>query len=93
LDATIKTGRKAEIDALIVGGELTGFSKGLSGIPPEQWETRVLRTEQIDPNRVAADVQLTARVGGRAQEGPAVYVFARTPGGWKLAEIPIFEVR
>ncbi len=30
---------------------------------------------------------------GRSQEGPAVYVFARTPAGWKLAEIPIFEVR
>jgi hypothetical protein len=38
-------------------------------------------------------VVLSARVTGRAQEGPAVYVFARTPAGWKLAEIPIFEVR
>jgi tetratricopeptide (TPR) repeat protein len=93
LDTVIRTGRKAEIEALIVGGELSGFSKGLSGIPPEQWQTRVLRTEQLDPNRVAADVQLSARVTGRSMEGPAVYVFARTPGGWKLAEIPIFEVR
>ncbi|HEX8337016.1 MAG TPA: tetratricopeptide repeat protein, partial [Pyrinomonadaceae bacterium] len=93
LDTVIRTGRKAEIEALIVGGELGGFSKGLSGIPPEQWQTRVLRTEQLDPNRVAADVQLSTRVQGRAMEGSAVYVFARTPGGWKLAEIPIFEVR
>jgi tetratricopeptide (TPR) repeat protein len=93
LDAAIKSGHRAEIEALIVGGELTGFAKGLSGIPPEQWETRVLRTEQLDPNRVAADVQLSTRVSGRASEGPAVYVFARTPAGWKLAEIPIFEVR
>jgi hypothetical protein len=93
LDTVIRTGRKAEIEALIVGGELSGFSKGLSGIPPEQWQTRVLRTEQLDPNRVAADVQLSTRVTGRSMEGPAVYVFARTPGGWKLAEIPIFEVR
>ncbi|MFL6336075.1 MAG: tetratricopeptide repeat protein [Pyrinomonadaceae bacterium] len=93
LDAAIKSGHRAEIEALIAGGELTGFSKGLSGIPPEQWETRVLRTEQLDPNRVAADVQLSTRVSGRASEGPAVYVFARTPAGWKLAEIPIFEVR
>jgi tetratricopeptide (TPR) repeat protein len=93
LDAAIKSGRKAEIEGQIVGGELIGFVKGLSGIPPEQWQTRVLRTEQLDPNRVAADVLLSARVTGRAQEGPAVYVFARTPAGWKLAEIPIFEVR
>ena len=93
LDAAVKSGHRAEIEALIMGGELTGFAKGLSGIPPEQWETRVLRTEQLDPNRVAADVQLTTRVSGRASEGPAVYVFARTPSGWKLSEIPIFEVR
>ena len=93
LDAAIKNGRKAEIEALLASGELVSFSKGLSGIPPELWQTRVVRTEQLDPNRIAADVHLSARVGGRNQEGPAVYVFARTPAGWKLYEIPIFEVR
>lgn len=93
LDAAIRTGRRAEIEAQIVGGELGGFVKGLSGIPPELWQTRVLRTEQLDANRIAADVVLSARINGRAQEGPAVFVFARTPAGWKLAEIPIFEVR
>ncbi|HEX8150966.1 MAG TPA: tetratricopeptide repeat protein [Pyrinomonadaceae bacterium] len=93
LDAAIKSGHRTEIEAQIVGGELTGFAKGLSGIPPESWQTRVVRTEQLDPNRVAADVLLSTRVTGRTSEGPAVYVFARTPAGWKLAEIPIFEVR
>ncbi|HEX8189003.1 MAG TPA: tetratricopeptide repeat protein, partial [Pyrinomonadaceae bacterium] len=93
LDAAIKSGHRTEIEAQIVGGELTGFAKGLSGIPPEAWQTRVVRTEQLDPNRVAADVLLSTRVTGRSSEGPAVYVFARTPAGWKLAEIPIFEVR
>ncbi|HEX8502592.1 MAG TPA: tetratricopeptide repeat protein [Pyrinomonadaceae bacterium] len=93
LDAAIRSGRKAEIEAQIAAGELSGFSKGLSGIPPEAWQTRVVRTEQLDPNRVAADVVLSARVAGRGQEGPAVFVFARTPSGWRLAEIPIFEVK
>lgn len=93
LDAAIKTGQKAGIEALIVGGELTSFSKGIVGTQPEIWQTRILRTEQLDPNRVAADVTLSARTLGRSQEGPAVFVFARTPSGWKLYEIPIFEVR
>ena len=93
LDAAIKTGQKAGIEALIVPGELTSFSKGIVGTQPEIWQTRVLRTEQLDPNRVAADVTLTARTLGRSQEGPAVYVFARTTAGWKLYEIPVFEVR
>ena len=93
LDAAIKAGQKAGIEALLVGGELSSFSKGIVGTQPEIWQTRVLRTEQLDPNRVAADVTLTARTLGRSQEGPAVYIFARTPAGWKLYEIPIFEVR
>ena len=93
LDAAIRSGQKAGVEALLVPGELTGFSKGIVGTQPEVWQTRVLRTEQLDPNRVAADVELTARTLGRDQGGPALYVFARTPAGWKLSEIPIFEVR
>jgi hypothetical protein len=38
-------------------------------------------------------VTLAVRALGRDQSGPAVLVFARTPAGWKLSEIPIFEVR
>jgi hypothetical protein len=93
LDAAILTGHKTEIEALLVPGELSSFSKGIVGTQPEVWQTRVVRTEQLDPNRVAADVTLTARTLGRDQAGPAVFVFLRTPAGWKLSEIPIFEVR
>ena len=93
LDAAIRTGRKAEIEALLVPGELSSFSKGIIGTQPEVWQTRVVRTEQLDPNRIAADVTLTARTLGQDQSGPAVFVFTRTPAGWRLSEIPIFEVR
>jgi tetratricopeptide (TPR) repeat protein len=93
LDAAIRGGRKAEIDALIVPGELANFSKGIIGTQPDVWQTNVLRTDQLGPDRVAADVTLTARTLGQNRSGPAVYVFARTPAGWKLSEIPIFEVR
>ena len=93
LDAAIRAGRKAEIDALLVPGELANFSKGIIGTQPDVWQTRVLRTDQISPDRFTADVTLTARTLGQERSGPAVYVFARTPAGWKLSEIPIFEVR
>lgn len=93
LDAAIRSGQKAGVEALIVPGELSGFSKGIVGTQPEVWQTRVVRTEQLDPNRVAADVVLTARTLGRDQSGPALFVFERTPAGWKLSEIPVFEVR
>jgi tetratricopeptide (TPR) repeat protein len=93
LDAAIRTGHKADVEALLVAGELSGFSKGIVGTQPEVWQTRVVRTEQLDANHVAADVVLTARTLGRDQGGAALYVFERTATGWKLSEIPIFEVR
>lgn len=93
LDAAIRAGRKADLDAMIMNGELTSFSKGIVGTQPEIWQTRVVRTDQLDPNRVAADVTLTARTLGRDQAGTAVFIFTRTPAGWRLSEIPIFEVR
>ena len=93
LDAAILSGRKAEIDAHIVPGELSRFSKGLIGQAPEIWQTRVLRTEELETGRVAADVALTVRTLGRDQSGSAVLVFARTPAGWKLSDIQFFEVR
>ncbi|HEU4593856.1 MAG TPA: tetratricopeptide repeat protein, partial [Pyrinomonadaceae bacterium] len=93
LDAAIRGGKKTDIEALIVPGELLSFSKGIVGTQPEVWQTRVLRTEQVGGNRVAADVSLTARTLGKDQSGTAVLVFARTPGGLKLSDIQFFEVR
>lgn len=93
LDAAVQSGRKAEVDALIVPGELARFSKGIVGAVPEIWQTRVLRTEELETGRVAADVSLTVRTLGRDLSGPAVFVFARTPAGWKLSDVQFFEVR
>lgn len=93
LDTAIRAGHKTDIEALLVPGELQSFSRGIVGTQPEVWQTRILRTETLGPDMVAADVTLTARTLGRDQAGPAVYVFLRTPSGWKLAEVPIFEVR
>jgi hypothetical protein len=94
LDQAIKTGGKADIDALIIPGELPTFSRGIIGNRPEAWQTRVVRTETLDANRVAADVVLSVRELGRDQSGTAVFILARSSGGgWKLAGIEFLEVR
>ncbi len=93
LDAAIKTGRKQELDPLILAGELVDFAKGLVGSQPEIWQTRVLRTEQRDANRIVADVYLDTKTLGKEQSGTAVYTLARVGGGWKLARVELFEVR
>jgi hypothetical protein len=93
LDKAILSGRKAEIDALIVPGELSAFAKGLVGTQPEIWQTQLVRTEMLDASLVAADVNLNVKQLGREQSGTAVLILARTGGGWKLAGIEFLEVR
>jgi tetratricopeptide (TPR) repeat protein len=95
LDQAIKTGGKADIDALILPGELPVFSRGIIGSRPEIWQTRVLRAESLDANRIAVDVSLSVRELGRDQSGTAVLILARTGAGgaWKLAGIEFLEVR
>lgn len=93
LDLAIRGGRKTEIEALVVPGELLDFTKGFIKIQPELWQTRLLRTEPTGGERIAADVAITAKAEGRDKTITAVYILARTGGGLRLAEIPIFEER
>jgi Tfp pilus assembly protein PilF len=93
LDQVIKSGRKADLEAQIVSGELVPFVRGIVSSQPEIWQTRVVRTEPLDANRLAADVELSVKELGREQSGTARYVLARTGGAWKLAAIQFFEVK
>ncbi len=94
LDAAIKSGRRPELEALIVPGELALFAKGIAGTQPEIWQTTVLRTESQGANRILADVQINTRALGVDQQGTAVFVLARDgSGAFKLADVQFFEVR
>lgn len=93
LDAAIRSGRQAEIAPMIVPGELTGFVRGAVGTQPEAWQTRVLRSESLDANRLALDVAITSRQLGADHAGTAVFILARVGGAWKLNAIDFFEVR
>jgi len=93
LDAAIRNGPKATLEGMVVTGELGRFVKGLAGTPSDVWETRVLRTESLDANRLAADVTLNTKQLGVEHSGTTVLILARVGGGWKLAGIEYFEVR
>jgi hypothetical protein len=62
------------------------------GTQPEVWQTRVLRTEQLDATLAAADVSLDTKELGRQRAGTAVLILARMGGSWKLLGIDLFEV-
>jgi tetratricopeptide (TPR) repeat protein len=92
LDQAITSGKKTELDSRIVSGELVRFINGVIGTQPEIWQSRVLRTEQLEANLVAADVSLNTKELGRDRSGTAVLILARVGAGWKLLGIDLFEV-
>ena len=93
LDQAIVGGKKVEIEAKIIPGELVRFVGGIIGSQPEIWQTRVLRTELLDSNLIAVDVSINARQLGQDRSGTALLLLARTGDSWKLAGIELFEVR
>jgi tetratricopeptide (TPR) repeat protein len=93
LDQAILSGKKAELDSRIVSGELVKFTRGIVGTQPAIWETRVLRTELLDANLMAVDVSIRAKQLGQEGSGTALLLLSRTPSGWKLSGIDLFEVR
>lgn len=91
LSQAVVSNKKAELESRIVPGELVKFIN--ASIGTEAWETKVVRTEQINANLIAADVQIRANKLGTVGSGTAVLILARTPSGWKLSGIDLFEVR
>jgi tetratricopeptide (TPR) repeat protein len=91
LSQAVVSNKKTELEARIVSGELVRFIN--ASIGTEIWETKVVRTEQLNANLIAADVQIRASKLGTVGSGTAVLMLARTPAGWKLSGIELFEVR
>ncbi|HEX6716050.1 MAG TPA: hypothetical protein VF088_03015 [Pyrinomonadaceae bacterium] len=91
LSQAVISNKKAELESRIVSGELVRFIN--ASIGTDAWDTKVVRTEQLNANLIAADVQIRASKLGTVGSGTAVLMLARTPAGWKLSGIELFEVR
>jgi Tfp pilus assembly protein PilF len=87
----VTSNKRAELESRVISGELVRFIN--ASIGTEVWETRVLRTELLSANLLAADVQIRANKLGKEGSGTALFLLSRTPGGWKLSGIDLFEVR
>ena len=91
LSQAVVSNKKAELESKIVSGELVKFVNASVGT--EAWETKVVRTEQLNADLIAADVQIRLNKLGTVGSGTAVLLIAKTPGGLKLSGIDLFEVR
>jgi len=92
-DKAAISGRKADVDMLILAGEMTKFSGGISG-QAQEWTTRVLRVDKLDANYALAEVNLNIKLLNKsAESGTAVFLLSKVGGSWKLSGVEIFEVR
>jgi len=94
-DKAILSARKAEVDALIVPGDVSRFSGGAVTSQPSVWQTKVIRSDKIDANRVTVETEITVKKLGSEvlESGSAVFVLAKIGNAWKITAVEVFEVR
>jgi Tetratricopeptide repeat len=91
LSQAVVSNRKADLDAKVVPGELVRFIN--ASIGTEIWDTKVIRTEALSGDLIAADVTINARKLGKEGIATAVLILSRTPSGLRLLGIELFEER
>jgi tetratricopeptide (TPR) repeat protein len=92
-DRAAVSNRKAELDALVMPGEVSRFAAGISGQTVE-WKTQVLGIDVINADSVLVETNMSVRLLNREVEtGAAVYRLDRIGSGWRLSGVEIFEVR
>ncbi len=92
-DKAASSNRKADIDALVMPGDVTKFASGVSG-STEQWQTQIRQIDRIDANTLLVEANMTVKLLNKDTEtGIAVYRLAKSGNGWKLSAVEMFEVR
>jgi hypothetical protein len=92
-DKAAASNRKAEVEAMVIAGEMTKFTGGVSG-STETWATQVRHVDRLDASTVLAEAAMTIKLLNRNEEtGLAVFRLVRSGASWKLAAVDMFEVR
>jgi tetratricopeptide (TPR) repeat protein len=91
-DKAAVSGRKADLDALIISGEMPRFSGGVAGA--QAWQTKIVSVDKIDANNVLVETALNIRLLNKENEsGTAVFQISKVGNNWKLSNVEMFEVR
>ena len=93
LDKAMISGNSELIKPMLVAANMKKFATRVAVTHPTQWNTTILRTEQIDSDRVAVDVKLEAISGGKNESGTALYYLRRGNGGWQLDKIDLSDIK
>ena len=92
-DKAATANRKADVDALVMPGEVTKFAGGVAG-STELWQTQIRAIDRLDANTALVEASMTIKLLNKdAESGMAVYRLIKAGSGWKLAAVDMFEVR
>jgi tetratricopeptide (TPR) repeat protein len=92
-DKAASSNRKADIDALVLSGEVARFASGVAG-STEQWQTNIRYTDRLDENTMLVEANMTVKLLNRSAEtGTAVFRLTRVGEVWRLSGVDVFEVR
>ncbi len=103
-DATVKTffadfdkaavaNRKADIDNLVMPGEVGKFASGVAG-SASQWQTQIVQIDRLDATTVLVEANMSIKLlNHEVETGPAVYRLSKVGAGWRLSAVDMFEVR
>ncbi|MFL6373627.1 MAG: hypothetical protein ACJ73D_03065 [Pyrinomonadaceae bacterium] len=90
-DKAAAANRKAEVDAMVLPGEIGRFVSGVAG-SAQAWQTTVRNVDRLDASTVLVEADMSLRLINKQPEaGTAVYRLVRTASGWKLAGVEVFE--
>ncbi|MBS1798184.1 MAG: tetratricopeptide repeat protein [Acidobacteria bacterium] len=92
-DKAAISGRKADLDAMVLSGEIPRFAGGIAG-QAQEWTTQIVQIEKLGPNNAIVETNLNIRMINKTPEsGTAVFRLTQVGGSWKLSGVDMFEVR
>jgi hypothetical protein len=90
-DKAAAANRKADVESMVLSGEVTRFVSGIAG-SAQAWQTTVRNVDPLDGRSILVDADMSVRVINKeAETGTAVYRLEKTASGWKLAGVDVFE--
>lgn len=91
-DKAVSANSKAEIESMIIKGEIARFASSIAG-QAQAWSTQILHLDMIDANNLLVETKMNVKLLNRENEsGMAVYRLSKVGNSWKLSDVEIFEV-
>jgi hypothetical protein len=92
-DKAVLAKRKADVESMIVPGEISNFASVIAG-SAVAWNSQVVRSDLLNSTTMLVETKMAVRLLNKSDEsGTAVYRLVKIGNAWKLAGVDVFEVR